>query len=261
MTRVPTHAAALFFLLLVAACGGGATSGPVDFSVSAAQNYERGMRKLEEQEWVDAAKYFAFLKARFPYSKFAVLADLRLADAQLGAGGHLEAVDAYKLFIKFHPTHEMVQNGYASFRIGEAHHKMLPGDWWLLPPSHEKDQGASLEAVRAIGDFLRQYPRSPYAERAKAMYVSVAKRLAAHEWYAANFYWKRDKPLGTVLRLRVLLKDYPDTGYDPEAMYLLGRAYTRIKRKEDAKKMYQDLVAKFPKHRRADDARSALTQL
>src|SRR5262245_19240271 len=118
-------------LLLMTACGGAlGGSGAVEYSTSAAQNYERGMRKLEEEEWMDAAKYFAFLKARFPYSKFAVLADLRLGDAQFGAGGYLEAVDTYKLFIKFHPTHEQVVNGYAAFRIAWANYKLLPSDWF-----------------------------------------------------------------------------------------------------------------------------------
>ena len=36
----------------------------------------------------------------------ALVAELRLADAEFGADQFLEAVDSYRLFIKFHPTHE-----------------------------------------------------------------------------------------------------------------------------------------------------------
>jgi outer membrane protein assembly factor BamD len=247
---------------MLGACGGALGSGTaVEYSTSAAQNYERGMRKLEEEEWMDAAKYFAFLKARFPYSKFAVLSDLRLGDAQFGAGGYLEAIDTYKLFIKFHPTHEQVQNGYAAFKIAESNYKLLPNDWVLLPPSYEKDQGASLDAIRELRSFLRDHPNSPYLPRAKEMYQRTAKRLADHEWYVANFYWKKKKWRGTILRLRVLRADYPGTGYDEEALYLLGRAYVNDQRKEDAKKVFEELVAKYPKHRHASSARSALGQL
>lgn len=252
-------------VLLIAAlagCGaGGRDGGEVEYSTSARENYERGMDSLQDEEWLDAAKYFAFVKARFPYSKFAVLADLRIADAQFGAGAYLEAVDGYKQFIKFHPTHEMVANGYASFRIGEAFYKMLPDDWFLTPPSYEKDQSATVDALRELGSFVKSYPSSPFVERARKMYVVCAKALAAHEWYVARFYWKKDRPMGTVLRLRTLLKRYPDVGYDEEALWLLGKAYMRVGRPRDAQATFQTLVTKYPKHRRAADARSALGSL
>src|SRR5690606_5221304 len=114
-----THRAFLAALAvtLAAGCGGGSASGKVDYSVTAGKNYQKGLAELVEKDWVAAAKYFSFIKARFPYSKFAVLAELRMADAEFGAGHHLQAIDGYKLFIKFHPTHDMVVNGYADYRI------------------------------------------------------------------------------------------------------------------------------------------------
>jgi outer membrane protein assembly factor BamD len=218
------------------------------------------MKSLENDEWVDAAKYFTFVKARFPYSKFAVLADLRIGDAAFGAGAYLEGIDIYKQFIKFHPTHEMVENGYAAFRIGECYYRMLPDDWFLVPPSYEKDQTAATDAVRELTSFLKKYPKSPYVKRAKKMQVSCARRLAAHEWYVATFYWDRDRPMGTVLRLRTLLKRYPDVGYAEPALLLLGLAYWKVGRKDDAKKAWKQLVEKYPKSPEAAQAKGELAK-
>src|SRR5690606_18488518 len=107
--------AALTAALVVAvACSANAPTGQVSYATTAKQNYDKGLKELEEKDWVAAAKYFAFIKARFPYSKYAVLSELRMADAEFGAGHHLQAVDSYKLFIKFRPTHENVTDGYAS---------------------------------------------------------------------------------------------------------------------------------------------------
>ncbi|HLU67045.1 MAG TPA: outer membrane protein assembly factor BamD, partial [Kofleriaceae bacterium] len=144
----------VLLLALLPACGGGSGSGEVDYSVSAQQNYERGVERLEKEDWIAAAKYFSFIKARFPYSKYAVLAELRMADAEFGAGHYLQAIDAFKQFIKFHPSHEMVKNGYASYRIGEAYVEMLPGDMFILPPSYEKDQSATMDAHRELSTFV-----------------------------------------------------------------------------------------------------------
>ena len=173
---------------LAAGCGAKTGTGAVDYSVSAQKNYARGLEQLGDTQWVAAAKYFAFIKSRFPYSKYAVLAELRLADAEFGAEQYLEAIDSYRLFIKFHPTHEMVANGYASFRIGEAYYKQLPGDFWLFPPSFEKDQSATEDAATELKSFLDKYPASPYRDKAKEIVVRVGKRLADHEWYVARYY-------------------------------------------------------------------------
>jgi len=71
-----------------------------------------------------------------------VLGEIRLADAEFGAEQYLEAIDSYRLFINFHPTHEMVANGYcssASARVRQAAAQRL----LAVPPSTEKDQSAT----------------------------------------------------------------------------------------------------------------------
>lgn len=251
----------LVLALAVAACGGKTGVASVDYSVSAQKNYEKGMKELERQDWIAASKYFGFIKSRFPYSKYAVLAELRLADAEFGAEQYLEAIDAYRLFIKFHPTHEMVANGYASFRIGEAYFKQLPSDFWLFPPSYEKDQSSTEDAANELKSFLDKYPDSPYRDKAKEILVKVGKKLADHEWYVANYYWRNDKPMGTVLRLRRLLERYRGVGYDQDALWLLGRAYIAVDMPDRARLAWQELVTKYPKSDQAGEARTALAGL
>jgi len=254
--------AALLSMIFVffAACGG-KTTGAVDYSVSAQRNYEKGLKELEDHDWIAAAKYFSFIKSRFPYSKYAVLAEIRLADAEFGAGSYTEAIDSYKLFQKFHPTHELVTSGYAAFRVGEAYVKQLPGDFWLLPPSFEKDQSASEDAETELRAFLEKYPRSPHRKRAEELVAKVGRRLAAHEWYVARYYWDKDKPMGTVLRLRRLLERYRGVGYDEEALWLLGRAYLRVGMADRARATWQELIEKHPRSGRASDARGAIANL
>jgi len=244
-----------------AACGGKSGSGAVEYSVSAQKNYDRGVKELENKDWISASKYFGFIKTRFPYSKYAVLAELRLADAEFGAEQYLEAIDSYRLFIKFHPTHEMVANGYATFRIGEGYYKQLSGDFWMFPPSFEKDQSSTEDAANELKSFLDKYPDSPYRDRAKEIVSHVGKRLADHEWYVARYYWDRGKPMGTVIRLRRLLERYRGVGYDEEAMWLLGRAYVAVAMPDRAKGVWTELVEKYPKSGRAVDAKGALSGL
>lgn len=269
MISISKHRTTSLGLLLVVAlaasavtgCGGAGGAGSVEYSVSAQRNYEKGMDSLQREDWIAAAKYFAFIKSRFPYSKYAVLSELRLADAELGAEEFAEAIDNYRLFIRLHPTHELVSNGYASFRIGEAYYKQLSGDSWLMPPSYEGDQTSNEDAASELALFHEKYPQSPYREKADVIIKKVGKKLADHEWYVAQYYWKRDKPMGTVLRLRRLLERYRGVGYDEDALWLLGRAYIAVSMPDRARTTWQELVTKFPKSPRAGEARVALAKL
>lgn len=254
-------ACAALLAVTIAACGGKSGAGSVEYSVSAQKNYDKGMKELERKDWVAASKYFGFIKSRFPYSKYAVLAELRLADAEFGAEQYIEAIDSYRLFIKFHPTHEMVANGYASFKIGEGYYRQLPGDFWMFPPSFEKDQSSTEDSVNELKSFIDKYPDSPYRPKAKEILVKVGKRLADHEWYVARYYWDRGKPMGTVLRLRRLLERYRGVGYDEEALWLLGRAYVTVAMPDRARGVWTELVTKYPKSGQAGEARSALASL
>jgi outer membrane protein assembly factor BamD len=252
-------------MLLGAADGCGSsvrgTGGDVTYDRSAKKNYELGMAAMADEEYVDASKYFTFIKARFPYSKFAVLSDLRVADCAFGAGAFLEAVDGYKQFIKFHPTHALVENGYAAFKIGESYYRMLPDDWFVMPPAYERDQSATNDALRELTSFERMYPKSELNPKAEKMRKACAHQLAAYEWYVADYYWKRNLPMGTVLRLRALIAKYPDAGYDQAALLRLGDAFVKVGRKEDARRAWQTLIANFPRDARAGQATGRLKRL
>ena len=76
-------------------------------------------------------KYFQFVKQKYPFSKYAVLAELALADTQFARGNYTEAIDSYKSFARLHPTHEKVEDGYVAFRICESYYKDMPDDMWL----------------------------------------------------------------------------------------------------------------------------------
>jgi outer membrane protein assembly factor BamD len=256
--------------LALALAGGGvmqlgacahAGAGVVTYQDSPQENYDAGVEQLERKEWVAAAKYFAFIKRQFQFSRYAVLAELRTADAEFGAGEYLQAVERYRLFIKLHPTHEHVIDGYASFKIGEAFYRQLPGDVWILPPAYEKDQGSTEDAGEELARFLDRYPDSPYRGEAQKIMARVARRLAEHEWYVARYYWDRDKPMGTVIRLRRLLERYRGVGFDEESLWLLGRAYAETKFPDKARATWTELVEKYPQHARAREAAGALQRL
>jgi outer membrane protein assembly factor BamD len=227
---------------------------PISYSLTAKQNYEKGLAELKAENYPEALKYFQFVKQKFPFSKYAVLAELAMADAQFARGNYNEAVDSYKTFARLHPTHEKVEDGYTAFKVGECYFKDMPDDFWLLPPSYEKDQSAVVDALREIEDFRKKYPDSKYVKEAEPMRREVLTRLVDHEVYIARFYLKRGFPKAAALRLEGAVRRYPGSGREAELLLALGQTYLQMGDPQRAKESFTRLVAE---HRQAGQARRA----
>jgi outer membrane protein assembly factor BamD len=182
---------------LVSACASSTTkTKKLSYGQTAKANYDKGMEELEDESYPEAVRYFSFVKSRFPFSQYATLAELRMADALFEQEKYAAAVDAYKLFISFHPTHPKVVSGYVGYRVCEAQLKQIPEDWFLIPPSHEKDQTTTRQAMSDLLSFMRSHPEGKYFKKVQKLYRQCLRRLVAHELYVARFYLERDKPQG-----------------------------------------------------------------
>lgn len=225
------------------------------FYSSAQQNYERGARELKAKNWLTAEAYFKHVRSTFGFSKWATLSELGLADADFGQEKYMEAIDGYKAFIKAHPGNEHVQDGYAAYRIGLAYYKEIPSDFFIMPPSYEKDQGPVLDALRELSAFADQYGDSVYAPEARKLIGDCVKRLTDHELYVARFYLHANKPYAAIGRLEGVIKDYPASQREAEIMLLLGKTYLKMEKPVEARATFQKLATQHPDDYRAEKAR------
>ncbi len=218
----------LLFALSLAACAGASANlaGEVTYAKDAKGNYQKGKEALDGHDYQEASQYFLYTKNKFPYSHYAPLAELALADANFEEEKYTEAIDAYKNFIKDHPTNPEVD--YAAYRIGLAHYKDIPSDFVLVPASYEKDQDEIEKAQISIKDFLASYPDSKWVPDAKKLLVDTRSRLARHELYVGEYYEKHGHPKAAAWRYEALAKNYPDTPLAAEARRRAERIYAKL---------------------------------
>ena len=258
----------------------GGSAGVPDYSTTARDNYQRGMNELKKENYADAIKLFEYVRKKFSFSRWATLAELAIADANFGREKYMDAVDEYRTFTKNHPTHEKVTDGYCDFRIGEAYYKEIPSEWFLVPPSYEKDMGPVRDAIRELAAFVVQYPESPHLEKAKRLEEDCVRRLAEHEVYVADFYMRRRRPVaaigrleglvkGTFLpklasetgnatdRLSVVARGWLKVNMEPKVLLLLGRTYMLMERPDQARLAFERLITQHPDDFHAKKAQKA----
>ena len=170
------------------------TGGDSTYLDTAEKNYAEGMRSKENKNYEQAVNYFEYVKNQFPYSKYAALADLAIADAYFASEQWLLAAESYQFFIQFHPKHEQV--GWATFQIANAYTKSIPKAYPLLPKPYEKDQSTTQSAVVAWDRFLRKFPEHEKTKEALEHRKTARSLLTDYEWAVAEFYERKKRSCG-----------------------------------------------------------------
>ncbi len=231
----------------------------VSYEQTAESNWLKGETAFKDEEYLTAQRYYAYVRSKYPYSRFAVLSDLRIGDCQFERKKYIEAIDTYQNFVRLHPTHSKVP--YAMYRTGVCYYEQIPTDWFMLPPSEEKDQSAVRDTERALRAYVDRFPKDENQKDAQKVLKDVRKRLMAHERYVADFYRKLDKDRAYVGRLEVIRAKFADVGLDDELLLEIAEVYWRIGEKEKAKQAIEELKKKFPASPKRGDAEALLTKI
>jgi outer membrane protein assembly factor BamD len=223
--------------LAVAAAGcesfeiAGARHATLTYTDDARAAYNEAMRSFKNKDWEDAKALFGEVKKLFAYSRYARLAELRLADIEFEQEKFSDAVTAYRDFIVNHRNDPDIE--YARYRVAKALFKDID-DTVFLPPQEERDQATAMEAYKEIKALVRDFPRTRYLKDVLYMFEVVVGRLVRHELYVARYYLRNEAFEATVARIDYALKNYPGSNLEPEALVLKGETLMKMKRLDDA---------------------------
>jgi len=238
--------------LLITACAT-TRAGETSYSEGAQEGYEQGLEHLEDQNYEQAIAAFEQVRTKYPYSAYAALAELRIADTDFQRNRFLEAIDGYQRFVRFHPTHELLD--WASFRIGESHYRGIPSDFFIFPSPSERDQTEARSARQSLSDFLTRFPNSEHAPKAREALDRVMELLVRHELYAAEFYASRKKWLGAAGRYEYVLKSFPSGPHVPAATVALASSLEKAGEPGRAAEILDRFLAGQPTGKEAQEAR------
>lgn len=247
---------ALLAAFAAAGCASSNELAGLSYGDNARLAYQDALEQFYDDDCFEADPMLRNVRRQFPYSRFAALADLRLADCALREGRYAEAIEAYNQFVRYRPSHPEVP--YARFQAAFAHYEQIPSEWLLSPPAHERDQHFAQESLRLLRRFMLDFPDDPLVPRAQRMAADAVRLLAAHELYVANFYFDRDHPRAAAGRLNTLLRSFPGSGYDAEALFLLGQSYLAMDDPKGARLAFRELIQRFPGDEYAARAREEL---
>ncbi|TPV97016.1 MAG: outer membrane protein assembly factor BamD [Myxococcales bacterium FL481] len=231
------------------------------YGQTARENYELAEAEFKDRDWEEATTFADFVRVRFPFSRYAVEAELLVARADFELKNYTTAADAFKMFAKLHPTHKHVRNGWVSYMTAVCAVMAAPDDVIFLPPHYQRDQSQLKVALDEIAYFFDHHPDSELAVHAAALRDDVQRRLLEHELYVAQFYLDRDRPYAAVGRLEAAHARFPGAGFDADILFMLGITYLRMDEVELARNTFSKLQVKHPQHHHGKQARIYLNHI
>jgi outer membrane protein assembly factor BamD len=185
-----------------------------------------GMKNFERGNYEDATASFQQLKDRYPYSKYAVMAELKMADGFYEREEFEEAFTAYDDFEKLHPKNENIP--YVIYQKGMCNFRQVT--------TIDRDQSFTLKAKEEFERLVRRYPRSEYANRARKNIRECLIYLAEYELYVGRYYYKMGKYRTAMNRFTYLIQTYPDMGQYHEALEYISKCKEKLKDEELSEK-------------------------
>lgn len=196
-----------------------------------AQEYDK------DERFEEAIKRYQDIKNKFPYSKFAVMSELAIADVYYKQESFPEAQVAYQAFKDLHPKHPQID--YVTFRLAMSFFSQLPS-------TIDRDLTLANSAMLYFDEVTSQYPNSEHVKEAKEKKEATLKMLAGKEDYIANFYFIREKFDSALGRYEGLLRKYSGLGFDAKALSRAAVCASKTGEPDKARKYLQELESKFP---------------
>jgi outer membrane protein assembly factor BamD len=167
---------------------------------TAQELFEAGQDAMQAKEYDRAAEYFSTLRDRYPFSPYTVRAELALGDAYFLEGRYVQAVEAYKDFESLHPRHEEIP--YVLFQTGVASYKSVE--------DIDRPMQNVAEGLQYFYRLRQAYPDSPYAEQATEYILQSRRKMAEHEIFVADFYWRAERYQSAWQRYEYVAETFTD---------------------------------------------------
>ena len=233
-------AAATGAALLLSGCasfgGGGDETDTAYVARDVETLYNAAKARLDRGDLTVAAALFDEVERQHPYSPWARRAQLMSAFAYYAQQDYTKSIANAQRFLSIHPGNRDAP--YAYYLIAISYYEQIS--------DVERDQATTRQALQALNELIRRYPRSEYAADARVKLDLVNDHLAGKEMEIGRFYERTGQWLAAQMRFRNVVEDYQTTSHAPEALYRLTETSLALGIPDEAQRYAAVLGSNYP---------------
>jgi len=219
--------------------------------VPADQLYSRGIDAMNANNSKVAIKQFELVDQTYPYSTWAVNAQLMLGYIAYKQQRYVEAISALDRFIQLHPAHRDI--AYAYYLRSLSFYEQIA--------DIKRDQKGTQEAIGALNEVVNRFPDSSYARDAKLKIDLCRDHLAGKEMEIGRYYMNQHLYTAAINRFQTVVDNYQTTNHVAEALHRLTEIYLTLGMTAEAKRTAAVLGYNYPGSEWYSDSYKDLAQI
>lgn len=173
--------------------------------------YKKAIEYYEGGEYVRSGALFQELINIFRGTSRADNIYFYYAKSMMGQKDYLMAEQYFRTLLKEYPTSQHVEE--SQFMVGYCS--------YLLSPKVRLDQQTTLNAIESLQLYVNLYPFSERVDEAHRLIDELRDKLVEKSFLSARLYYDFENYKAAVIALENALKEYPDSRYREELMYML----------------------------------------
>ena len=226
-----TQVGLLSFLIISIGC----SSNKINPNVTPEERYDIAMKLLEKGSYMKARTQFQILTLNYPGTKIADKSQFQLAESHYGSKEYILAGSEYEKMVRNYPNSELVDD--AQYKLGMC--------FYELSPNYQLDQKYTINAINEFQKFLEEYPTSELKDEVTSKLEESRMKLARKEFSNAEQYRRLGYYTPAVIYYDIVLQNYYDSPFAEEAMFRKGEVQMKLKKWEEAQKIFEVFVVKY----------------
>jgi outer membrane protein assembly factor BamD len=198
--------------------------------------YNRGVDALNSKRYSLAVVQFDLVEQNYPYSAWAVNAQLMQGYADYLQSRYTDAIGTLDRFIQLHPAHRDV--AYAYYLRALCYYEQIA--------DISRDQKGTQEAMGALQEVVNRFPDSAYARDARLKIDLARDHLAGKEMDIGRWYENQRLYTAAIGRFQRVVDDYQTTNHVPEALHRLTEIYLLLGLPNQARRTAAVLGHNYP---------------
>lgn len=234
----PFRLAALSALLILGGCSLFNSSDDKEdpSTVPAEETYNRGVDALSAKRYAVAIKQFDNVEQYYPYSSWAVNAQLMQGYSQYLNQHYTDAIGTLDRFIQLHPAHRDI--AYVYYLRALCYYEQIA--------DIAREQKSTQQAMGALQEVVNRFPDSSYGRDAKLKIDLARDHLAGKEMEIGRWYETQHLYTAAIGRFQHVVEDFQTTNHVPEALHRMTEIYLMLGLPDQARRTAAILGHNFP---------------
>ena len=237
MIRATLFLISLTFMLPIISCSEKEDVINKELTETPEQLYAIAKLDLDKELYEEAKLKFENINFKFPLSNEGIQSLLMIAFIEYAQLNYDEAIYKFDRVIKKYPSHKNID--YAYYMRAMCYFEQI---------KHESLDGTNnQEALESFNQIINRFPESKYARDSQQKIIFVKENIAAKHMDIALFYLNQKKYLAALNRYNIVINEYSQSKFTPEALYREVEIYYTLGMVDDANKTSAVIGYNYPK--------------